>query len=133
MSDYLGSVVAVVNVATGEIEQEMEYDSWGRVLSDTKQGFQPFGFAGGLYDAQTGLVRFGARDYDAELGRWTSKDPAGHAAGGANLFVYALNSPVGLVDLNGRWPTVPCSPDHTQPPVPSQNRSSEARWRRACR
>ena len=33
--------------------------------------FQPFGFAGGLYDHQTGLIRFGARDYDSEAGRWT--------------------------------------------------------------
>ena len=34
---------------------------------------QPFGFAGGLYDAETKLVRFGARDYDAGTGRWTSR------------------------------------------------------------
>ena len=37
-------------------------------LRDTNPGFQPFGFAGGMYDAATGLVRFGARDYDAETG-----------------------------------------------------------------
>lgn len=33
-----------------------------------------FGFAGGLYDRVTGLVRFGARDYDPSVGRWTTKD-----------------------------------------------------------
>ena len=33
------------------------------------------GFAGGLYDPDTGLVRFGARDYDAVVGRWITKDP----------------------------------------------------------
>ena len=31
----------------------------------TQPGLSPFGFAGGLYDDDTGLVRFGARDYDA--------------------------------------------------------------------
>ncbi len=31
--------------------------------------FQPFGFAGGLYDLDTKLTRFGARDYDAETSR----------------------------------------------------------------
>jgi hypothetical protein len=30
--------------------------------NDTAPGLQPFGFAGGLYDSDTGLVRFGARD-----------------------------------------------------------------------
>ncbi len=47
----------------------MDYDDWGRVINDTNLGFQPFGFAGGLYDRDTGLVRFGARDYDPETGR----------------------------------------------------------------
>ena len=57
------------------VVQRLDYDEFGNVLQDTNPGFQPFGFAGGLYDAQTGLVRFGARDYDAETGRWTAKGP----------------------------------------------------------
>jgi len=52
----------------------MDYDEWGRAVLDTNPGFQPFGFAGGLHDRDTGLVRFGARDYDPETGRWTAKD-----------------------------------------------------------
>jgi len=32
------------------------------------QVFQPFGFAGGLYDQHAKLTRFGERDYDAETG-----------------------------------------------------------------
>ncbi|MBK6513494.1 MAG: RHS repeat-associated core domain-containing protein [Polyangiaceae bacterium] len=77
VTDHLGSVRRVVDVATGAVVQELDYDSWGRVLLDTSPGLQPFGFAGGLYDPDTGLVRFGARDYDAETGRWTAKDPIG--------------------------------------------------------
>jgi RHS repeat-associated protein len=44
---------------------------------DSNPGFQPFGFADGLYDRDTDLVRFGARDYDLETSRWTAKDPIG--------------------------------------------------------
>ena len=47
--------------------QRLDYDAFGQVLLDTNPGFQPFGFAGGLYDEQTKLVRFGARDYDGEV------------------------------------------------------------------
>ena len=64
ITDHLGSVRLVVNAATGEVVQRVDYDAFGRVLNDTDPGFQPFGFAGGLYDDDTGLVRFGARDYD---------------------------------------------------------------------
>jgi RHS repeat-associated protein len=75
ITDHLGSVRLVVNAQDGAVAPEMTYDEFGNVLSDSKPGFQPFGFAGGLYDPATQLVRFGARDYDPETGRWTSKDP----------------------------------------------------------
>jgi RHS repeat-associated protein len=65
-------------------------------------GFQPFGFAGGFYDYQTGLVRFGARDYDPETGRWTSKDPAGFGGGDTLLYAYCGNDPVNGTDPTGR-------------------------------
>ena len=61
----------------------------------------PFGFAGGLYDPDTGLVRFGARDYDPFTGRWTSKDPILFAGAQANLYVYVGNDPVNSLDPSG--------------------------------
>ncbi len=77
ISDHLGSPRWVVDLSDGSVVQQMEYDTFGNVVLDTNPEFQPFGFAGGLYDADIQLVRFGARDYDAESGRWTSKDPIG--------------------------------------------------------
>jgi RHS repeat-associated protein len=94
----------VVEVATGFVAQHLEYDEFGQVLLETNPGFQPFGFAGGLYDPQTHLVRFGARDYDTETGRWTAKDPIGFAGGDTNLYAYVGNDPVNRVDPTGaRW------------------------------
>nr|MEC4314924.1 RHS repeat-associated core domain-containing protein [Thiotrichaceae bacterium] len=101
VSDHLGSVRLVVDVATGAVVQQLDYDAFGQVLSDTNPSFQPFGFAGGLYDADTGLVRFGARDYDAEVGRWTAKDPIGFDGGDSNFYVYAHNSPNNFFDILG--------------------------------
>ena len=80
--------------------QALEYDDFGNVTRDTAPGFQPFGFAGGLYDVDTGLVRFGARDYDPTIGRWTSKDPIGFG-GGLNMYAYCDNDPINNVDPDG--------------------------------
>jgi RHS repeat-associated protein len=101
ITDHLGSVRLVVNVADGTVVQRLDYDAFGRVLNDTSPGFQPFGFAGGLYDADTGLVRFGVRDYDAYAGRWTAKDPISFKGGSANLYVYASNDPLNRIDPTG--------------------------------
>jgi len=102
--DARGSVRQVIDLANGTVVQALTYDEFGRVLEDTNPGFQPFGFAGGLYDADTQLVRFGARDYDAEVGRWTSKDPIRWAGGQGNLYVYVGNDPVGFTDPEGTSP-----------------------------
>ncbi len=93
----------VVNAETGDIAQEIEYDVWGNVLSDSNPNFQPFYFAGGLYDTDTKLTRFGARDYDAETGRWTAKDPIGFAGGLTSLYDYVGGDPVNFVDPSGLY------------------------------
>lgn len=51
--DHVGSVRQVMNVSNGTVAQEMTYDEFGRVLSDSSPDFQPFGFAGGMYDSAT--------------------------------------------------------------------------------
>lgn len=101
VTDANGSVRLVVNSATGSIAQRMDYDGFGQVVNDTSPGFQPFGYAGGLYDRDTKLVRFGARDYNPETGRWTVKDPIGFAGGDANLYAYVANDPVNSSDPTG--------------------------------
>jgi RHS repeat-associated protein len=101
VKDQVGSVRLVVNALTGEVAQELEYDEFGVVTSDSNPGFQPFGFAGGLYDGDTGLTRFGARDYDAGVGRWTAKDDLRWDGGDPNLFAYVASNPVSGVDPSG--------------------------------
>jgi uncharacterized protein RhaS with RHS repeats len=46
-------------------------------------------------------VRFGARDYDPETGRWTAKDPASFDGDGLNLYAYAESDPTNFVDIDG--------------------------------
>jgi RHS repeat-associated protein len=110
VTDQVGSVRLVVDAGTGNVVQRIDYDPWGVVVSDTNPGFQPFGFAGGLHDPETGLVRFGARDYDAVVGRWTSKDSLLFEGGDSNLFGYVIGDPVNHVDPSGRWYVPPPPP-----------------------
>lgn len=60
----------------------------------------------GFYNADTKLVRFGARDYDPETGRFTSKDPILFNGGSPNLYSYTMNDPVNFTDPNGLWAVV---------------------------
>jgi len=99
-SDHLGSPRVIVDASTGAIVQRLDFHAFGEIIQDSNPGFQPFGFAGGLYDADTGLVHFGARDYDPQMGRWTAKDPIGLEAG-ANIYGYVGSSPVDRVDPSG--------------------------------
>ncbi|HEX7672551.1 MAG TPA: RHS repeat-associated core domain-containing protein [Bdellovibrio sp.] len=131
VSDQVGSVRYVINSTDGTIAQAISYDEFGNVLSDSNPGFQPFGFAGGLYDQDTKLVRFGARDYDPSVGRWTSKDPL--LFGGkqmnlfgyvgtvgkvprmeTNLYGYALQDPINFIDPTGLF-SEDWVKDHTTP------------------
>ena len=126
VTDHLGSVRLVVNVTTGLVAQRVEYGPWGEVEADTNPGFQPFGYAGGLYDRHTGLVRFGARDYDPSTGRWTRKDPAGFE-GGISLYLYAFADPINLIDPEGRLP------EHYWPARRAMRRFIAENWKRSGR
>jgi RHS repeat-associated protein len=101
ITDQVGSPRLVIDAASGAVAQELDHDVFGNVVLDTNPGFQPFGFAGGLYDRQTGLVHFGAREYDPETGRWTSKDPIGFGGGDPNLYGYVFGDPVNGIDPLG--------------------------------
>jgi RHS repeat-associated protein len=101
LSDHLGSVRLVIDLADGSIAQRLAYDEYGNVIEDTNPGFQPFAYAGGLYDPDTHLTRFGARDYDALAGRWTAKDPIGFGGKQFNLYSYVGNRPLSFFDPSG--------------------------------
>src|SRR5690606_13384671 len=101
VTDHLGSVRRVVNVANGaDVLAELSYDELG-VASGSGLGNVPFGFAGGLFDADTGLVRLAGRDYDPRLGRFLSPDAFAWQSGRSNAYVYLNNAPTSAEDRSG--------------------------------
>ena len=95
------SVRYVIDASTGVIAQEIDYDEFGNMTLNTDPSFQPLGYAGGLYDSHTKLVKFGARDYDPVIGRWLTKDPIGFAGRDMNLYAYVGGNPMSYIDPSG--------------------------------
>ncbi|MDQ7835907.1 MAG: RHS repeat-associated core domain-containing protein, partial [Humidesulfovibrio sp.] len=82
--------------------QTMQYDSFGTLLQVRGDVVRlPIGFAGGLFDADTGLTRFVWRDYDADTGRFTALDPLGNKGGDSDWYGYCVDDPVNRVDVWG--------------------------------
>jgi len=100
VSDQLGSVRALVRTSDGVIAWWRNYDAWGNVTQAGGTLAPSLGYAGGLTDAATGLVRFGARDYDPGVGRWTAKDPILDVRA-PSAYSYSESQPVSLTDTDG--------------------------------
>ncbi len=55
-------------------------------------------------DQESSLGDFGVRKYDDEIGRFTSIDPLTEKMPAWSPYVYSFNSPLVLIDPNGRFP-----------------------------
>ena len=108
VSDQLGSPVLAINSAnSSDVPFQATYAAFGeRTLVAGIDDWMPFGFAGGTYDPDTKLTRFGWRDYYATTGRWVGKEPLRFVVG-KNFYAFSLNDPVNYVDLTGLAPAPP--------------------------
>jgi RHS repeat-associated protein len=105
LSDHLGSVRQVVGYGGTVVLDQLAYDGYGKITSESSAAAgDAYKYAGGRYDAITGYTLFAAggvgRYYDAATGRWTSQDPLGLFAG-VNLYDYVRNDPTNATDPSG--------------------------------
>jgi RHS repeat-associated protein len=100
-TDQVGSPRVVMDGA-GAVVLRVDRDTFGRRLAVSNPAFDlPIGYAGGIEDPDTGLVRFGLRDYDPQTGRFTSRDPSFYSGSPRNLYAYADNAPSHRMDPTG--------------------------------
>jgi RHS repeat-associated protein len=103
VTDLLGSVRALVS-AGGSVEDQIAYDAYGNVVSETNPSAGGrIKYAGGQYDGGLGLTLFGARWYNSAAGRWLSQDPLGLGPD-MNPYRYVGNSPTNAIDPGGLQP-----------------------------
>ncbi len=103
--DHIGSIRDVTDAA-GVLMARYTYDPYGRRTRLAGTIDVDFGFTGYYYHAASGLYLTLYRAYDANTGRWLSRDPIGEAAG-YNLFMYANNNPYNFIDPLGQsWLSV---------------------------
>lgn len=97
-----GNITTMVNSLTAAPVAEYGYGPFGQPLrkSGALADDLPFGFSTKYQDTETELAYYGYRYYNAELGRWPSRDPIGDH-GGLNLYAFVSNSGVNQVDYLG--------------------------------
>ena len=100
-TDAVGSPRIVVKASDGSVVRKVTYDSFGVEKEITGSFELPIGYAGGLRDTVSGLVRFGLRDYDPAAGRFTASDPSFFRGSAENLYTYASNNPITQKDPTG--------------------------------
>lgn len=96
--DGLGSIVALSD-GSGALAAEYEYDGFGGVITSSG-ALNPNTFTRREYDSESGLYFLRARYYDPRLGRFLQEDPL-RDVNGENLYSYAANNPVNLIDPLG--------------------------------
>lgn len=102
-TDHLGNTRALTD-AQGKLVASLEYSPFGTVIK-SEGSDDIMKFTGKELDS-SGLYYFGARYYDAGIGRFISRDPV--LSGDTdptshNPYVYAQNSPLNLVDPDGKF------------------------------
>jgi RHS repeat-associated protein len=97
--DHLGSVREMTD-ASGKLITRYDYDPYGRRTRLSGNVNADFGFTGHYLDTLSNLYLAPYRAYDANLGRWLSRDPIGERAG-PDLYRYVLNNPSNRYDPTG--------------------------------
>lgn len=102
--DGLGSVVGLTDAAGNEVAT-YDYEPWGDQTTPEPTVSNPWRFASGYKDANTGFTKFGTRYYDPLTARWTQQDPVRGKIKQPitlNLYQYAGCNPANATDPDGR-------------------------------
>ena len=101
LKDHQGNNRVVIN-QSGTVEEANHYYPFGGVFASSGN-VQPYKYNGKEYDSKKGLnwYDYGARHYDAALGRFTTNDRFAEKYHSMSPYQYGANNPVKHIDVNG--------------------------------
>ena len=101
LKDHQGNNWVVVD-QNSNVEETNHYYPFGGVFTNTRNA-QPYKYNGKELDTKKGLnwYDYGARMYDAALGRWHVVDPLAEKYYSVSPYNYCMNNPVNAIDSNG--------------------------------
>lgn len=104
IKDHQGNIRVVAD-ETGKVDEVNDYYPFGGLMSNACNNVQPYKYNGKDLDRKGGLdwYDYGARHYDATLGRWHVVDPMAEMYYGWSPYTYCLGNPVKYVDLIGAF------------------------------
>ena len=102
LADHLGNTRVVLNQA-GEVIQANDYYPFGMLMAQSGSSTNRYLYNGKEAQEQTGWLDYGARMYDASLGRWFNMDPMAEEYTNLSPYNYCANNPVFLIDPNGMF------------------------------
>jgi RHS repeat-associated protein len=107
--DHLGSIRELTD-AGGNVRARYAYAPYGRRTKLMGDVEADFGFTGLFFANESGLSAARFRMYDAEAGRWLSRDPLRKAefTEGPNLYAYVGNNPINATDPLGLMQVKKC-------------------------
>ena len=102
LKDHLGSVRAVIDDG-GSIISSQDYDVWGYQLQDRSydSDVSIYKFTSKERDEENKYDYFGARYYDARIGRWGQIDPMEDKRISWSPYNYVLDNPLNRTDIDG--------------------------------
>ena len=103
IKDHLGNNRIVAD-ANGTVEESNQYYPFGLMYANANSNIQPYKYNGKELDTKNGLnwYDYGARHYDAALGRWHVVDPLSYNHNDISPYSYCLNNPLKFVDPDGK-------------------------------
>ena len=101
LQDHQGNNRVVLS-SSGAVEEANHYYPFGGVFASSGN-VQPYKYNGKEFDAKKGLnlYDYGARHYDAALGRFATVDPSAENYFNTSLYAYCGNNPISRIDPTG--------------------------------